>query len=127
MTELPDRPLSPFATGLACRCPRCGKGRLFQGFLTIRPRCEVCGLDFAFADSGDGPAVFIIFFAGLVVVGSALVVEILFEPPFWLHALLWGPLILAVTLLPLRPMKGLMVALQYHHQAAEGRADGETG
>ena len=124
MTETPDRPLSPFATGLACRCPRCGKGRLFEGFLTVRPRCEVCGLDFAFADSGDGPAVFIIFFAGLVVVGSALVVEILYEPPFWVHALLWAPLILAVTLLPLRPMKGLMVALQFHHKAAEGRPDG---
>ena len=126
MTEAQERPLSPVATGLACRCPRCGKGRLFEGFLTIRPRCEVCGLDFAFADAGDGPAVFIIFFAGLIVVGGALVVEILFEPPFWLHALLWGPLILAVTLIPLRPMKGLMVALQYHHQAAEGRAGGDA-
>ena len=126
MTEAQERPLSPVATGLACRCPRCGKGRLFEGFLTIRPRCEVCGLDFAFADAGDGPAVFIIFFAGLIVVGGALVVEILFEPPFWLHALLWGPLILAVTLIPLRPMKGLMVALQYHHQAAEGRAGGDS-
>ena len=126
MTDLQERPLSPVATGLACRCPRCGKGRLFEGFLTIRPRCEVCVLDFGFADAGDGPAVFIIFFAGLIVVGGALVVEILFEPPFWLHALLWGPLILAVTLIPLRPMKGLMVALQYHHQAAEGRAGGDS-
>jgi uncharacterized protein (DUF983 family) len=127
MTGTQEPSLSPFATGLACRCPRCGRGRLFEGFLTIRPRCEVCGLDFAFADAGDGPAVFIIFFAGLVVVGGALVVEILFEPPFWLHALLWGPLILATTLLPLRPMKGLMVALQYHHKAAEGRAGGDMG
>ena len=45
--------------GLRCRCPRCGKGKLFAGFLTLRPRCEVCGLDYGFADSGDGPAVFI--------------------------------------------------------------------
>ena len=107
---------------LACRCPRCGKGKLFDGFLTLRPRCEACGLDYAFADSADGPAVFVIFFAGFIVVGSALVTEILYEPPFWVHALLWAPLILVTTLLPLRPMKGLMIALQYHHKAAEGRS-----
>jgi uncharacterized protein (DUF983 family) len=113
---------SPIRAGLACRCPRCGQGKLFDGFLTLRPRCEACSLDYAFADSGDGPAVFVIFIAGFIVVGCALVTEILFEPPFWLHALLWGPLILVTTLFPLRSMKGLMIALQYHHKAAEGRA-----
>jgi uncharacterized protein (DUF983 family) len=129
MSEVEQPRLSPVRTGLACRCPRCGKGRLFEGFLTLRPRCEVCGLDYAFADPGDGPAVFVIFIAGFIVVGCALITEILYEPPLWLHALLWAPLILAITLLPLRPMKGLMIALQYHHKAAEGRAgtdDGET-
>jgi uncharacterized protein (DUF983 family) len=113
----------PIAKGLACRCPRCGQGRLFQGFLSLRPRCEVCGLDYAFADSGDGPAVFVVFLAGAIVVGCALVTEILYEPPLWLHALLWLPLILITTLAPLRPMKGLMIALQYHHKAAEGRLE----
>jgi uncharacterized protein (DUF983 family) len=108
-------------TGLSCACPRCGKGKLFHGFLTLRPCCEVCGLDYGFADSGDGPAVFIIFLAGFIVVGAALVTEILYRPPFWVHAALWLPLILIVTLGPLRPMKGLMIALQYHHRAAEGR------
>jgi uncharacterized protein (DUF983 family) len=122
MSEVEQPRLSPVRTGLACRCPRCGKGRLFEGFLTLRPRCEACGLDYAFADSGDGPAVFVIFIAGFIVVGCALITEVLYEPPFWLHALLWAPLILAITLLPLRPMKGLMIALQYHHKAAEGRA-----
>jgi uncharacterized protein (DUF983 family) len=117
----------PIAKGLRCRCPRCGQGRLFQGFLNLRPRCESCGLDYGFADAGDGPAVFVIFFAGFVVVFSALLVEVLYQPPFWLHALLWLPLILITTLLPLRPMKGLLIALQYHHRAAEGRiAGGET-
>ena len=116
-------PLSPVLTGLTCRCPRCGKGKLFQGFLDTRARCEACDLDYAFIDSGDGPAVFVIFLAGFIVVGSALVVEFKYAPPFWVHALLWGPLILAVTLLPLRPMKGLMIALQYRHKAAEGRAE----
>ena len=100
---------------------------MLQGFLEIRPRCEACGLDYGFADSGDGPAVFVILLAGFVVVGSALVIEVLYQPPLWLHALLWAPLILATTLLPLRSLKGLMIALQYHHKAAEGRIDrGET-
>ena len=124
MSEPVHPPLSPFRTGLACRCPRCGQGRLFQGFLTLRARCESCGLDFGFADSGDGPAVFVVFLAGAIVVASALITEVLYEPPLWLHALLWGPLILITTLAPLRPMKGLMIALQYLHKAAEGRADG---
>jgi uncharacterized protein (DUF983 family) len=111
--------------GLSCRCPRCGQGKLFQGFLALRPRCEGCGLDFGFADSGDGPAVFIMFLAGFIVVGAALITEVLYQPAFWVHAALWLPLILIVTLGPLRAMKGLMIALQYHHKAAEGRFRGE--
>ena len=114
---------SPVRAGLAGRCPRCEKGKLFQGFLSLRPRCDLCGLDYAFADAGDGPAVFVILFAGFIVVGAALVVEVLYQPPFWLHATLWGPLILLLTLGPLRPLKGLLVALQYHHDAAEGRLE----
>ena len=113
--------LSPIRTGLACRCPRCGEGKLFQGFLDLRARCDACGLDYSFADAGDGPAVFVILIAGFVVVGAALIVEFNYAPPLWVHAMLWLPLILATTLLPLRPMKGLMIALQYHHKAAEGR------
>jgi uncharacterized protein (DUF983 family) len=115
------RTSSAAIAGLRCRCPHCGQGKLFRGFLTVRPRCEACGLDYAFIDSGDGPAIFVIFLAGFVVVFSALLVEMLYRPPFWLHALLWGPLILLTTLLPLRPMKGLLIALQYHHKAEEGR------
>jgi uncharacterized protein (DUF983 family) len=114
-------PLSPFVTGPACRCPRCGRGNLFSGFLALRPRCDACGLDYSFVDAGDGPAVFIMFFAGFIVVGAALVVEVTYQPPFWVHAALWAPLILITTIVPLRPMKGLLIALQYHHKAAEGR------
>jgi uncharacterized protein (DUF983 family) len=120
-----DRPLrSPFANGLSCRCPRCGKGALFSGFLTVKPSCDSCGLNYGFADAGDGPAVFVILLSGFVVVFSALLVEVVYQPPYWLHAALWGPLILVTTLGPLRPVKGLMIALQYHHKAAEGRLDG---
>ena len=107
--------------GLACKCPRCGVGKLYGGFITLRPSCEHCGLDYAFIDTGDGPAIFIIMLAGAVVVGAALIVEIKYQPPFWLHAVLWLPLILATTLLPLRSMKSLLIALQFHHKAAEGR------
>jgi uncharacterized protein (DUF983 family) len=107
--------------GLACKCPRCGEGKLYSGFLTLAPRCEVCDLDYAFIDAGDGPAVFIIMIAGFIVVGAALVVEMKYQPPFWVHAALWGPLIMATTLLPLRSMKALLIDLQYHHKAAEGQ------
>lgn len=115
------------AAGLSCSCPRCGEGKLFQGFLTLRPRCEACGLDYGFADSGDGPAVFIMFFAGFLVVGLALIVEAVYHPPYWVHAALWLPLILIVSLGLLRPMKGLMIALQYHHKAEETRFGDDGG
>jgi uncharacterized protein (DUF983 family) len=113
----------PIGRGLRGRCPRCGEGRLFQGFLSLRPACERCGLDFSFADAGDGPAVFVILIGGFIVVFAALITEIVFQPPYWLHAALWLPLILAVTLAPLRMIKGLLIALQYHHKAAEGRLE----
>src|SRR5258708_28901066 len=121
-----DSPSShlPIARGLACRCPRCGKGRLFHGFLTLAPCCARCGLDYSFADAGDGPAVFVILIAGFIVVGAALMVEGLYEPPYWVHALLWGPLILITTLWPLRALQALLIALQFHHKAAEGRLSG---
>jgi uncharacterized protein (DUF983 family) len=80
-------------------------------------------LDYGFADAGDGPAIFVIMFAGFIVVGAALVTEVSYEPPFWVHALLWIPLILLVTLWPLRVFKSLLIALQYHHRAAEGRLE----
>src|SRR5215469_8508259 len=107
--------------GIACKCPRCGTGKLYAGFLTLKHKCEVCGLDYAFIDSGDGPAVFIILIAGAIVVTAALIVEVKYQPPFWLHAVLWLPLILATTLWPLRAMKSLLIALQFHHKAAPGQ------
>ena len=112
--------------GIACRCPRCGEGKLFAGFLTLRPACERCGLDYTFIDTGDGPAIFVIMLAGAVVVTCALIVEVKYQPPFWVHAALWLPLILVTTLLPLRSMKSLLIALQFHHKAAEGRLIGRA-
>lgn len=119
MTSAPH----PIRAGLLCRCPRCGKGRLFENFLTLRHRCEACGLDYGFADAGDGPAVFVILIGGGIVVAAALATEIAYQPPYWLHALLWLPLVLLVTLAPLRSMKGVLIALQYHHRAQEGQLE----
>lgn len=112
---------SPFRTGLACRCPRCGHGPLFQGFLALAPSCATCGLDYGFADSGDGPAVFIIFVVGFLVVGLAGVTEMVFHPQPLVHLLLWIPATIALSLGLLRPFKATLVALQYTHNAGQGR------
>ena len=121
MTETLPTVTQSALRGIACRCPRCGKGKLYSGFLTLAPRCESCGLDYAFIDAGDGPAVFIIMLAGAIVVAAALIVEVKYQPPFWVHAALWLPLIIVTTILPLRSMKALLIALQFHHKAAEGQ------
>ncbi len=116
--------VSPYAAGLTCSCPRCGRGKLFSGFLTVAPACTNCGLDYSFDDSGDGPVVFIILLAGSLVVGLALWVELSWAPPLWVHALLWTPLVLISTLGLLRPLKATMIALQYSKHAQQGRHDG---
>jgi uncharacterized protein (DUF983 family) len=110
---------SPFRTGLACRCPRCGRGRLYAGFITLRPACPECGLDYGPADSGDGPAVLIILVLGAVVVALALIVEAKFQPPLWVHAVIWIPVILGGAMGMLRPLKATMIALQFHHRAGD--------
>ena len=115
-----DSLVSPFAAGLACRCPRCGEGRLFSGFLKVAPVCESCGLELKFADSGDGPAVFVIFAVAPIVIALAFVVEALFHPAPWMHLVLWIPTIIVLSLLFLRPFKATMIALQYQRQAGEG-------
>lgn len=111
----------PVSSALAGRCPRCGEGKLFSGFLKLAPSCRACGLDFAFADAGDGPAVFVILIAGFLIVGLALAVEIAYEPPFWLHLVVFLPLTIMVCLAMLRPLKGLMIGLQFRNKAEEGR------
>jgi len=116
-------PVEPVAAGLKGCCPRCGKGRLFSGLLTIAPRCDVCDLDYAFADAGDGPAVFVILIIGFIVVGLALWMEVSFNPPLWLHFLLWIPLTVILSLSGLRLIKSVLITLQYSNRAAEGRLD----
>ena len=126
MTQ-PDAPslASTLAAGLAGRCPACGRGKLFSGYLALAPRCNGCGLDYSFAEAGDGPAVFVILITGFIVVGAALFVEMAYAPPYWLHALIWGPLAILLPLLLLRSFKGVLIALQYKHKAEEGRLASE--
>ena len=114
---------SPVEVGLRGCCPRCGEGRLFGGFIDLAPECGKCGLDYSFADSGDGPAVFIMMIAGFVIDGLVLWVEFTWSPPYWLHALLWIPLTLVLTIGLIRPLKGWLVAQQYRHKAAEGKLE----
>src|SRR5579859_7662683 len=112
------------SAALLGRCPRCGEGALFRGYLDIAPRCAKCELDFAGFDAGDGPAVFVILIVGAVVAGGALFVEFRWHPPYWVHALLWLPLLLGLSIGLLRVAKAMLLVLQYRHQAREGRLAG---
>jgi len=113
--------VNPVLAGLACRCPNCGEGPLFRGFLTVADSCEACGFDLKKADSGDGPAVFVILIVGFLVCFAMLFTEIAFHPPIWVHLVLWLPLTVILCLVLLRPFKGVLIALQFHHKAEEGR------
>jgi uncharacterized protein (DUF983 family) len=112
---------STLAAGIAGRCPACHRGKLYSGYLALAPRCENCGLDYSFADSGDGPAVFVILVTGFVVTGLALLAEIFYAPPYWLHAVLWGSLAILLPLVLLRSFKGALIALQFRHKAEESK------
>lgn len=113
----------PISAGLRGCCPRCGQGRMFKAYLDLAPSCSVCGLDYAFADSGDGPAVFVTLIGGFLVLGFALWLEFTFDPPFWLHIIVSLPILLIVCGGLLRLLKGVLIALQYRNKAAEGRLD----
>lgn len=124
MTELTKGP-SPLATGIKGRCPRCGEGHLFKGFLTLAEGCDSCGLDYAFADSGDGPAVLIMFPVATMVVVGWLVTDALFGWPALVHLLVWMPMTLILSLLLLRPFKGVMITLQHATGARAGGGPGD--
>lgn len=114
---------NPLLAGLCGRCPNCGEGRLFEGFLKVAPRCASCGYDLAKADSGDGPAVFVILIAGFFCAFLMLFTELKFSPPVWVHIVIFLPLTLGVCLGLLRPLKGVMLAIQFSNNASESRHD----
>jgi uncharacterized protein (DUF983 family) len=103
------------------RCPRCGQGKLFNGFLKLAPRCNVCGLDFSFADTADGPAFFVMMGMGVPVTALGIWIELAYDPPLWVHAVTTLPFLLVTCILPLRFIKGALVASQYLNKAEEGR------
>lgn len=106
-----------FTLGVKGRCPRCGRGRLFSGWLRLAPRCDVCGLDFGFADPADGPAFFAQWAGCLPAMAFGMWLELKYEPPFWVHLLTTLPLLVVPCLLLLRPIKGWLVCAQYRHDA----------
>ena len=116
---MPEPPVTVLQAALLCRCPRCGKGKLFAGMLTVRERCAVCGLDLRAHDTGDGPAVGVILVLGAIVVSLAFWVEFRFSPPLWVHAVIWPLVTLPGAILMMRPMKAALVALQYQHRKTE--------
>ncbi|MEZ5922309.1 MAG: DUF983 domain-containing protein [Parvularculaceae bacterium] len=121
MTYYP--PVSPISVGLAGKCPRCGQGALFGSFIGLNDKCDVCGLDYSKADAGDGPAVFIMFVVGFIAVAVAFVAQFVFFASILISFLISAFVAIALSLLLLRPFKGILVALQYKHKAEEGRLE----
>lgn len=120
-----ERPQSRPVISLAGRCPKCNEGQLFAGpfTLSVKPACDRCGLDYTFADAGDGPAIFAIFILGVLVLGGALIAEFKFGVPAWAHVLLWGLLTPVAAVVLLRTLKSKLIGLQWKHTAGEGRID----
>jgi uncharacterized protein (DUF983 family) len=115
---------SPALSALQGLCPRCGAKSLYQGLASFAPRCRACGLDYSGFNVGDGPAPFLIFIVGGLVVLLAIIVELKFSPPFWVHILLWLPLTVVLVIGLLRFAKGLLLILEYRNRAREGRIEG---
>jgi len=114
-----DPPVSILRAALTCRCPRCGRGRLFRNLLEVRDRCEICDLDLRECDTGDGAAVGVVLVLGAIIVALAFWVEFRFSPPLWVHAVLWPAVTIPLAILMMRPAKAALVALQYRHRASE--------
>ena len=112
--EQPGQPL--ILTALRARCPRCGEGALFDGYLQVRARCPDCDLSLGNNDTGDGPAFFIMLPLCLITAGLALVFERTVLPPAWMHIVIWPVFIALAVGFTLRPVKALMVALQYKYR-----------
>ncbi|MGB6229203.1 MAG: DUF983 domain-containing protein [Litorimonas sp.] len=113
---------APMEAGLSGRCPKCGEGRLFQRFLTFAPGCAACGADFASVeDTGDGPAVFVIFLVGIFIVPIPVLLSLALQWPSWLLLAIFGPLILGVSLWLLRLLRGVMFAQGWARHAREQR------
>lgn len=112
---------SSLSVGLRCRCPRCGEGHLFKGFLTMADSCEACGLDFSFADPADGPAFFVMTGIGIIVIAVWAWLAVVVQPPIWLQIATVFPALIGGCLATLRPVKAWLVAEQFVHKAEQGQ------
>lgn len=121
MTENYYPPISPVKTGIGGKCPRCGRGKLFNGYLTVAKSCSSCGLSYDFADSGDGATWFVMLFACVFGVGSILGVEVAYSPSFWVHVMIAIPVLIIIPMIMLRPAKGFLICQQWVHNAQEGK------
>jgi len=110
----------PFATAVLGRCPRCGAPGLFDGPIRFAPKCNACGLDFAAFNVGDGAAAFLILIVGAILTVGAIVVELKYSAPWWVH-LVWIPIGIALTLAGLRLGKALLLGQEFRTAAREGR------
>ena len=117
-TQAPAR-IDMIRAGFVCRCPNCGKGPLFEGFLKVIERCTICGFDFTRLNTGDGAAVFIMQIAGGLVVFTALFIQIAYDPPIWAMLAVALPLVVGLSLGLMRPGKGVMIALQMRNRAGQ--------
>ena len=100
--------------GMRGRCPACGEGHLFRAFVKVADHCTVCGEDFHHHRADDFPAYLTIFLVGHLIIPIAMYVEIAFQPSYWLHAAIWAPLVIGLSIGLLQPIKGTIVALQWH-------------
>lgn len=109
---------SPIQAALLCACPRCGIGQMFKRGITLDvvDHCPHCNLALAKNDSGDGPAVFMIFVLGFSLVPLALFLDYAVALPIWVHAVLWTVVALGLCGLTMRPMKAYVIALQFKHR-----------
>lgn len=119
------RDFSPILSGWQCRCPECGEGEIFQTYLGFRTECGTCQADFSIADAGDGPAFFVMFVVGMIIVPLSLIFEIMFTLPMWLHMAVWIPAIIVLSILLLRPFKGVLFAIQWKTKAHGASYDGD--
>jgi uncharacterized protein (DUF983 family) len=108
-----------FGAALFGLCPQCGAKGMFGGVASFAPQCKACGLDYAKFNVGDGPAAFLIMVIGAMVVGLALWVEFSFDPPIWVHVVLWAPVIAGATLAGLRITKAALLITEFRRSARE--------
>lgn len=103
-----------FMSGLRCKCPACGKGKIFKSFLKVNHACPNCGEELHHHRADDLPAYYVVMIVGHIVVLSATAVEVAYSPSYWVHAALWLPLTVGMALGLLQPIKGAAIAVQWH-------------